>query len=136
MIQVKKNIVAGLAERFGIPVRDEVTEQGFDKPCFFVKDLSSTHTKEVGDYQRSVYFFDIHYFTDAEWANEACEKMNQELIKLFWFFEPLRKRPTSMAGEIRDGVLHFFVDFQIRYQVSLAESEKMEVLEVRSGLND
>jgi len=139
MIDVRQAIIRSLNNKFGIKVYGEMTEQNFETPCFYVKTLLADHTKQVGNYQRSFYSFNIHYFPNDEdnRPNKACNDMKAELNGLFFFFEELKLFPVKLTGEVVNSVLHFIVDFNIRYKVEIDDgSEKLRELEMRSEVVD
>jgi len=110
------NAVSGqLAEHFpNMPRYGEEIKQGLNAPCFFIKLLSGSQTREVGRRYYRTQMMDIHYFPNpAKDQNEDAWDMAERLNDILEYipFGSGVFRGSRMRGEIVDGVLHFFVNY-------------------------
>ncbi len=113
--QIKNSIAVKLDGAYpGFPIYGEEIRQGFEAPCFFVRALSSSGTKEIGRRRRRSADFDIHYFPDpGAKQNDGLYAMGDALMEIFEHLEASRTllKPANARYEIVDGVLHFFLSF-------------------------
>nr|WP_175559950.1 hypothetical protein [Clostridium uliginosum] len=114
-----------------VTVYDEEIKQGFKKPYFFVKILTSNQIKELNRrYKRNVYF-DISYFSDKESINLDYFNMADSLYKTLEYVEVDSKkyRTLNMKHEIVDEVLHFMfqLKFNLLKKIEQTDMEKLEV---------
>lgn len=132
---IRRAIIKVLQDAFpNLSVYGDEIAQGFKEPCFFVKGLPGTQTKEIGRRYNRTTSFNIHYF--AKGSDDAWDMD----VKLYELFENLYVngdlyRGSGLTGEVVEGVLHFFVDYN--FQV-IRESEnypKMQELQGGSYLN-
>ena len=87
-------------------------EQGFNMPCFYIKQLPENRYKKVGNRYYNETSFVIHVFLEKATIEELNE-IGQELYELE-YIELLNKellRGSSMKTEIVDNVLEFFIDY-------------------------
>ena len=109
----------------------EKLEQGFESPCFFVLCISQ---KEHDKFDRrfwAEHTFCISYF--PQHGNQECWEVQSKLHRLLEFIaldDGSLVRGTNRKGEIHDGVLHFFVDYDFYMKKQKPDEEYMEVLEV------
>ena len=134
MINIKQEIIKALKKEYGIKVSGEHTSQAFEPPRFFVKELLFQYSREIGGFRRGNYSFVIQYFPDGLDPNRECREMEKALWQLFDFFKELKLWPTSQSSEIAESVLHFFLDFSVRFEVEREDLERMQDLSVRSDL--
>lgn len=121
-------------------ITDEMTEQGFEEPCFFVERLPSRRRKEVNNSYQNTTDYDIHYFLEEyeEDKNQKYEKIGNNLYQILEYIdlENGRKiRGTGMYWEIVDGVLHFYVTY-ICYLGLQENADKMKALDVEGSVKD
>lgn len=105
-------------------------EQGLNEPCFFIFTLNPSSKKLVGNRYERTYPFDIHYFPEDENSNI---EINEVTEKLFLCFEYINVdgnlvKGTNMKAETVDGVLHFFINFNMVVKKELDPIDTMETL--------
>lgn len=107
----------------GYKIYTETVKQGLDEPCFSIIPLPATNKQVVGNRYFKVNPFCIHYFPSTD---EQFNEINNVLEDLFSILEYITLtetlngetktslvRGTQMRGEVDDGVLHFFVNFDL-----------------------
>ena len=109
----------------------ESVKQGLKRPCFFIKLLKPTNTKERGEVYSRENGFCIHYFPES--TNEPKTKCYKMLDNLYVALEYIEVngnlvRGTGMLGDLHDGTLQFHVYYNV-FVHRLHDPEKMEVLE-------
>src|SRR5690606_23225390 len=120
-----------LAERFpDIKRYGEEIRQGFEEPCFFVKLLNASQTKELHPRYMRTHSFDIHYFP-RNGENADAHDMAEQLYDALEMIEynGAKYRGIGMNHEIVDGVLHFFVDYNFRVRRVTPDEPKMGDIE-------
>lgn len=121
-----------------LPVYDEAVEQGMQQPCFFVLLLESSQAREIDRRYRRFNSYDIHYFPDPDAAapREACELMAERLYSEVEYVTGSEGGywGTSMRHEIVDGVLHFFVQYNVHLFRTKVPEVKMQAMTERSGI--
>lgn len=121
-----------------LPVYDEAVEQGLKQPCFFVLLIESSQAREIDRRYRRFNSFDVHYFPapDADAPREACELMAERLYSEIEYVRGAEGgyRGTGMRHEIVDGVLHFFVQYNVHLLREREPSVKMQTMTERSGI--
>jgi hypothetical protein len=125
-----------LYEAFGdaYEIYTESIEQGFKEPSFFILLLQPEFEQVIGNRYHETLPFDIHYFgpgyMDAySKANKLMSEM--EYIKLL---NGDLLRGTKMKGEVIDGVLHFFVNYNFHVYKVTDPLDKMEDLQLSNGI--
>jgi hypothetical protein len=116
----------------------ESIEQDFTEPCFFIKELNSSHNKELGNRYKRDHFYDIHYFPNPKNAkqNEETRNMAEILYEQLEYIE-VEGRPLmglDMRHEIVDGILHFFIRYPMFVYKEAEPIPLMENLEIKGGL--
>lgn len=109
----------------------EEVEQGFCEPCFFIQCLSQSEKDKLSERFLAQHSFVISYFPKK--GNAECWQVQKKLQYLLYYItleEGSLLRGTNRKGNITEGVLQFFVnyDFPMKYRVK--PDEKMEVLKV------
>lgn len=114
----------------GYEIYTESIEQGLEEPCFSIFCLNPTNRL----YMNKRYFrtnqFCIQYFPSTDEPKAEC---NSVLEKLYECLELIDMngdsiRGTSMKGEIVNGVLNFFVNYNI-FMHKVEEKTLMETLD-------
>lgn len=94
----------------------EEVKQGLQEPCFFISCLNPAKRRFRGKRYIRTNLFCIQYFPpDGAGRNEACHMAAE---RLFWCLESLKTekrlvRGTGMHYEVMDGILHFFVRYDV-----------------------
>lgn len=114
---VRKGVIAKLKQSFPNIERvyGEEIAQGFKEPCFFVKLFPASQKRIVGYRHQRFHAFDVHYFTDEQYPNDALHEMAEQL---YGVLEHITVNGDLLAGakmehEISEGVLHFFIHFDM-----------------------
>lgn len=137
--EIVKGISRALYGAFGdeYTIYKEDVPQNFTEPCF-----SIVHVRGESDMKSPTrYFihnlFDIHYFPKDE-LNLRTE-MRSVIESLFLSLEYINVldnlcRGTKMSYEIIDGVLHFFVNYDMFVTKNVVKESSMETLEHKPTL--
>lgn len=115
----------------------EEIKQGLKEPCFSIVVLEpSQEAKLPNRYFRS-YPFDIHFFPESKTKNEMYNVAEKLLIELEYItvLDNLC-RGTKMRYEMVDGVLHFFVNYDLFIKKPKELGEYMETLTINVKLED
>ena len=112
-------------------IHREEKRQGLKEPCFFIQCLNPT--EELFFWKR--YFrrnqFCIQYFPEEEYhRNQECHAVGERLFSCLEYLDvdgdPVMG--TEMKYEITDGLLHFFVNYDMFvYKVAPAAVEMGEI---------
>lgn len=139
--QIISGISSALTAAFGgeAAVYSEGTGQGDHAPCFFIVPLSPTQTQIIGNRYRLEHPFDIRYFPGE--VQERESKMNGVAEKLMLVLEYVETeagllRGTKMHYEKTDGVLHFFVNYNMHVRRDIPKEDPMNELTAESGLKE
>ncbi|MBB6218661.1 hypothetical protein HNQ80_004835 [Anaerosolibacter carboniphilus] len=123
----------------GINIYGEEIKQGFNEPCFFVKVLSDSLSREFNRRYRKTVFFDIHYFSDKELkVNEDCCAVAERLYSVLDYIHVGSNclRSNNKRYEIVDGVLHFFLELETHMLKNQGQIPYMETLEKEAKLKN
>ncbi|SDF61864.1 phage tail terminator family protein [Sporomusa acidovorans] len=110
---------------------DEI-KQGLKVPCFLILCLTSRQEQEIDITYNRELPFDVHYFPQAKKitreVNSTVDALNigLEYIQI----EDGLLRGTDMKHEVIDGVLHFFVNYDLRIRKVIEPDEYMETLTI------
>lgn len=102
----------------------EAKKQGLKEPCFFIQCLNPTESLVLGKRYFRRNQFCIQYFPkDESHKNEECCEVAE---RLFMCLEYLNVgddlvRGIKMKYEVADGILHFFVNYDL-FVYRIAES--------------
>ncbi len=88
-------------------------KQGIVAPCFFIQLLNAGQEQIVGNRYHREQSFDVHYFPKN--STSELNNMSDQLMNALEYIEVEGGlvRGTKMHSEVVDGVLHFFVDFNL-----------------------
>lgn len=132
-----EEIKSGLVKRLDalddrIPVHPEQIKQGFKEPAFFVLLLNSAQDREVDRRYRRALLFDVHYFpSKGSKPNAECHTMADRLYEALEYIPTPSGlvRGSRMRHEVVDGVLHFFISFELHLLRQKAADPKMRTIE-------
>lgn len=129
---IVEGIAKALDSEFGgdYAVYTESVEQGLSEPCFFITLVNHTDTMYPGNRRFLENTFCIQYFPkDEQRGNEECfEVMNRLVSCLNWIeVEGDSVMGRKMNGELTDGVLNFFVNYDL-FVYKAADSHLMGTL--------
>ncbi len=128
-----------LYEVFGnVKIYVDEIPQNFVTPSFFVKCLTHNDNLMLFDTKRKITKFDILYFPTENNLNKEYE-VNNVLAVLVDSLNIIEADGHKVKGlnittEKVDGVLHFFVDYNITL-IKQGENIKMENLKERTDVN-
>lgn len=116
--EIIKGIAAALNGTFGseYDVYAEDVPQGFKEPCFSIVHILSDRSAKLPNRYLSRNKFDIHYFPKSEHRKKAeIRSVAESLFLSLEYINVLDNlcRGTKMSYEIIDGVLHFFVNYDM-----------------------
>ena len=136
-------ILDGISEKLDADFGDEYTiypeevKQGLTRPCFFIKPLKPSNTKERDITYRRENPYCIHFFPKN--VNNPVQECYQMLDSLYMALEYIEVagnlvRGVGMLGEIHDGILLFYIYYNVRirkvYDPILMEH--LEMIEFRT----
>lgn len=123
----------------GYDIYTENIEQGLKEPCFSVFCLNPTNELFLNKRYFRTNLFCIQYFPSSDEPKNEC---NAVLERLYGCLELITivvdavtgdlTRGTKMKGEIVDGVLNFFVNYDMFVYKVEVKSDPMETLIVNS----
>lgn len=131
-------IAASIFEEFGnsYTIYVESVEQGLKEPCFFISSLNPTNDLFLNRrYFRSNQFC-IDYIPSTAEHKRECNSVADRLyscLERIWIDKTDSTRGTKMNYEIVDGVLHFFVNYDM-FVYKIVESTPMEDLKHTTGV--
>jgi hypothetical protein len=110
-------IAQKLNEVFGddYKVHIDKIEQDLQAPCFYIKALKPSNEQKLGNRSERVQPFDVHYFPLAEAYTVECMDMVEKLYDALEYITVGTDlvRGTKMDVDLQDGVLHFFVNYDM-----------------------
>jgi hypothetical protein len=114
----------------------ESIEQGLEEPCFSIMCLNPTSELYLGKKYFRTNQFNIQYFPSTDEPRNEC---NDVLEKLYDCLETITvmgdlTRGSKMNGEIVDGVLNFFVNYDMFVYKVVAATDGMESMTVKSDV--
>jgi hypothetical protein len=123
-----------LNEAFGedFKIYTEEVKQGLTEPCFFIQLVTPTNTQVLGKRYFRQNLFDIQYFPQSKNEPKAeCLRVQDDLFLALEYInvgEDLQ-RGEKMRGEFADGVLNFFVEYNM-FVYKTEEQDPMEELDL------
>lgn len=130
-VSIKLNATFG--DGYEIYVKD--VKQGLKEPCFFIAVLQPERRPMLGPRSFQTNPFDIHYFPEDETDNGemigVAERM-MDALEMITLLNGDLIRGTNRKYEIVDGVLHFFVNFNM-HLIKPVDATPMETLDVETG---
>lgn len=106
-------------------------EQGFTTPCFFISALKPDISPLLKNRYLNRNPLDVHYFPTSGRNNAEMFTMAGDLMECLEFITLPNGdvlHGTSMSYEVEDGVLHFFVNYNLTLRRETEETA-METLE-------
>lgn len=111
-ISKKLNLVFGNT----YTIYDESVKQDMKEPCFFIMLLSPSQEQVIGKRYFRTQPFDIHYFPSVEGNKQEMNDMADSLYDAMEYVtlnDTDILHGTSLNHQIVDGVLHFFVNYNM-----------------------
>lgn len=134
-------IIVGISQKLnaafgdGYEVYEDDVAQGLEEPCFFISVLKPEHSPLLGTRGIRRNPFDIQYFPKESGSNTELYSVAERLMYVMEYItlsDGLPLRGTSMNYEVIDGVLHFFVNFNL-IVIQPTEENPMETLTTNVG---
>jgi len=123
----------------GYEIYTEQLEQGLQEPCFSILCLNPTNELFLNKRYFRTNQFGIQYFPSTEEKNSECNAVLERLYGcLEWITMKVDEltgdltRGTKMKGEVVDGVLNFFVNYDMFVYKVEVNQDIMEDLEVNA----
>lgn len=133
---VINEIIIGIATKINniyekkYPIYTDAQQQGVNKPCFFIKYLNGEENREIGlqdrFYKDKANFVIIGYTEDGD--TEILNNMIDNLYDLEYIelTDKTLLRAKKLHPKIEDGVLHFFIDYEIFIKKENVATIKMD----------
>jgi hypothetical protein len=128
-ISIKLNQVFGNGYR----IYSEKISQGLKEPCFFIAVLNPSETSLLGNRYFRQNHFDVHYFPEDPNDNNDMQTKASSLYEDLEYVTLANGdmvRGTNMRHETMDGILHFFVDYNMHILKPVTAEDSMETLTV------
>jgi hypothetical protein len=110
---------------------DEV-KQGLKEPCFLIVCITGNQQQKLGTLYNREQSFDLHYFPKTKQitreVNSVIAVLNMELEYIT--VDGNLVRGTKMRHEVIGGVLHFFVNYDMRIRKVVEPDPLMEDLTI------
>lgn len=135
-------IIKGLARQLnalfgeGYEIYQNTVQQGLQEPCFFIGVLQPEEQALLGSRALRRNPLVIQYFPLAAGCNAEMLDAADKMLDGLRFIELLNGdllRGTKMRYEIVNGVLHFFVNYDLTVN-RLEQREKMADLAIENGV--
>jgi len=130
---MRETVISKLRNHFpSMTIYGEEIAEGFQKPCLFVKLFSVDQTQIIGNRYKRNHSFNIHYFSETEFPNDDMHAMAEQLYDLMEIIGEHDNlyRGTKMRHEIKEDVLHFFVNYNIVVNKEIEHVDEMEILAI------
>ena len=126
-------VITGIAQKLnqvfgdGYEIYIDSVKQGLNEPCFLITFLKGNQKQLVGNLYSREQPFDILYFPQASASTSEINnvvdllQMDVEYINV----ETDSLRGTGISHETVDGVLHFFVNYDLRIRKESIPEEYM-----------
>ena len=111
-------------------VHYEDIKQGLKGPCFFIQFLDSSTKSIIGTAKFRRHSFDILYFPKRPGSRAEMQCVAYDLVDGLEYItlqDGSLLRGTAIRYHITDGVLHFFIDYNLHTHVPQATTQMEEV---------
>lgn len=119
----------------GYRIYENDVKQGLKEPCFFIASLSPSRIQLVGRRYRQIMPFDIAYFPKDGGDNSGMNSIGDQLLDVLEYVTLPPNAPVrgvKMRYEIVDGVLHFFITYELHLMKPAVETP-MGALNLTTG---
>jgi hypothetical protein len=132
-------VVDGISEKlhsvFGgkYTIYTESVKQGLEEPCFFIQLVAPSSTRGLNRRFSRQNLFAIQFFPASGEPKAECNQMQDDLYLALEYItvDGNMQRGIGMRGELVDGVLHFFVNYNM-FVIVPEEETLMEILEIEN----
>ena len=117
-------------ESDGYEVYDDNPSQGLVEPCFLITLVNPTNNQFKNNRYKRTHLFDIQYFPKK--GRKEMHEVNDRLFLCLQRIKDLNNETyvgSNMNGEIRGGVLNFFVHYNFFVDVNEVAGDPMESIE-------
>lgn len=115
----------------------ENVKQGFKTPAFYIHLISAAQEQFVGNRYYRRYPFDILYFPVKENNNTELQDVAEELyftLEFITLSDDSLLRGTKIHYEIEDGVLHFFVNYNVFVKKAIIPPDEMKEIDINNNI--
>lgn len=116
---------------------DEDVKQGLTEPCFFILPLNISQGNMIGSRKFRSNPFDIHYFPEVNGSNLELQTMASNLyaaLSNITLIDGDIVNGSNLHHEVIDGILHFFVNFNMFIRFVEDEVDPMETVEINNNV--
>lgn len=136
--EIIKGVSAKLNTSFGdgYKIYQDDVKQGLKKPCFFIAVLQPELSPLLGTRRMNRNPLDVQYIPSDPCKNAEMFSVAGKLVEALAFItlpDGDILRGTSMNYEVVDGVLHFFVNYNLTLVQVSTEETPMESLDINVG---
>ena len=120
----------------GCTIYTDAVEQGLSEPCFFVNVLEPSRKPMLGRRSFQQNQFCIQYIPAAGEGRPALYRVLSVLLDQMEYIlltDGSVLRGTERNGRVEDGVLNFFVCYNLFLICPAVPDERMDMLEVKGG---
>lgn len=132
------SIILGIAEKirtvfsqdqYGLYT--ESVEQGLMEPCFFISLINHTQKQQLANRYKETFFIEVVYLPSEDGnQKEECAAVAEGLFELleYIYAEGDLLRGMNLSSAMKEGVLHFYVDytlFEVREKMPDANMEEV-----------
>lgn len=111
-------------------------QQGLNEPCFFIAILQPERAALLGVRSRQTNPFDIHYFPEDETDNAGMIAVGEQLMDALEIVQTTAGdlyRGTDSKYQIIDGVLHFFVSYNVIMYKAVTVQDAMDTVDINAS---
>ncbi len=121
----------------GFKYYTESVEQGFKEPCFSIESISPSVTQKLNNRYLSENKFVINYFPNKKDSKKEINTISEQLFEVLEYIAVNGSvvRGTKMSTQISDGVLLFFVNYDL-FRIKEKIVEPMEELESKERIKN
>lgn len=138
-------IIEGLGAKLhaltGCPVYVDFKKNNVQFPCFRLKLLDQSSEHVLGGRYMQEHRFDIWYIlNDADEVTDGRKEIHEMAEALFMALEYItledgtQVRGEEMSYRVTDGILHFFVAYNVFVLKERPQAEKMQTLNTKGGV--
>ena len=138
-------IIEGLGAKLhaltGYPVYVDFKKNNVQFPCFRLKLLEQSSEHVLGGRYMQEHRFDIWYIlNDADEVTDSRKEIHEMAEALFMALEYIiledgtQVRGEEMSYRVTDGILHFFVAYNVFVLKERPRAEKMQTLNAKGGV--
>lgn len=135
---ITSGISVAIGEKFGdgYEIYTESIEQGLKEPCFSIVCINPTSNLFLGKRYFRTNQFCIHYFPHSNDKRSECMNVLETLYDILeWItVDGDLVRGSEMHGELSDGVLNFFVNYDMFIYKKGETEQVMESVEYNADV--